>query len=222
MNSGFVAAETVVVSMLLAGGVLAFVLHRLHRRRPELNIGLPLTVAFGVRLLAIAGVSSTGLESALRGGDEDTFLSWARLLSEDPLGHGWYPHGTFPLHTVVFALQIKLGDYTEGALRVTQVGIALLGVILILTALHDLAGGRAARIAAWVFAFEPASIFFNSALHKEPLMVLGSGLVVFGGAKMWRRLDLSGLLLMALGGVIAGKKRAHAGGVLVSGGPPRL
>jgi hypothetical protein len=122
------------------------------------------------------------------------------------------------LHTVVFALQIKLGDYSEGALRITQVGIALLGVILILAALHDLAGPRAARIAAWVFAFEPASIFFNSALHKEPLMLLASGLMVFGGTKMWRRLDLMGLFLMALGGFIAVKTRPYAGWFLISGG----
>jgi hypothetical protein len=218
MDSGWLAAETVVVSVLLTAGVLVFVLHRLRRRRPELNVGFPLTVAFGIRLLAVAGVSSTGLQSALRGGDEETFLSWARLLAEDPIGHGWYPHGTFPLHTVVFALQIKLGDYTQGAMRVTQVGIALLGVILILAALHDLAGPRAARIAAWVFAFEPASIFFNSALHKEPLMLLASGLMVFGGTKMWRRLDLTGLFLMALGGFIAVKTRPYAGWFLISGG----
>ena len=90
-------------------------------------------------------------------------------------------------------MQIKLFDFSDGALRITQVGIATAGALLILAAVHDLAGGRAARITAWVLAFEPASIFFNSILHKEPLMVLATGLMVFGGSKLWRRLDFSGL-----------------------------
>jgi hypothetical protein len=98
------------------------------------------------------------------------------------------------------------------------VGLALMGVLLIVAAVHDLAGERAARITMWVLAFEPASIFFNSILHKEPLMDLASGLVVFGGTKLWRRLDLSGLALMALGGFIAVKTRPYAGWFLVSAG----
>jgi hypothetical protein len=218
MNSNVLDAETVILSALLTSGVLAFVLHRLRRRRPEFRIGFPLAVGLGIRLLAIAGISSTGLQSALRGGDEQTFLTYARLLADDSFGHGYYPHGKYPLHVVTFAVQMKFGDFSNGALRITQVGIALLGVVLILAAVHDLAGGRAARLAAWVFAFEPASIFFNSALHKEPLMVLASGLVVFGGSKMWRRLDLSGLALMAAGGWIGVTTRPYAGWFLISAG----
>src|SRR5689334_13192169 len=172
MHNSELAAETVVLSALLSIGALAFLLHRLRRRRPDFRIGFPLGVAFGIRLLAIAGISSTGLQSALRGGDEQVFLAHARLLADDPFGHGYYPHGQYPLHVVTFALQMKWGGFSEGAMRITQVGIALLGVILIIAALRDLAGARAARIATWIFAFEPASIFFNSALHKEPLMVL--------------------------------------------------
>jgi hypothetical protein len=218
MKNTELAAETVILSILLSSGWLALLLHRLRRRRPEFSIGFPIAVALGIRLLAIAGISSTGLQSALRGGDEDTFLSYARLLADSPFGHGFYPHGKYPLHVVVFALQEKFGDFSQGAMRVTQVGIAMTGVVLILVALHDLAGQRSARIAAWVIAFEPASIFFNSILHKEPLMVLASGLMVFGSSKMWRRLDLSGLLLMALGGFIAVKTRPYAGWFLISGG----
>jgi hypothetical protein len=69
-----------------------------------------------------------------------------------------------------------------------------------------------------VLAFEPASVFFNSILHKEPLMELASGLMVFGASKMWRRLDLSGLVLMALGGFIAVTTRPYAGWFLISAG----
>ena len=199
--------------------MLAFTLHRLKRRRPGFAIGMPIVVGVGIRLLAIAGVSSSGLETSLRGGDETTFLTYARLLSHDPFGHGFWPHGNqYPLHTVVFAIQMKFGGFTEGALRVTQVGIATLGIVFLAAAVHDLAGPRAARITTWVLAFEPASIFFNSALHKEPLMVLASGLMVFGASKMWRRLDLTGIAIMALAGLIAVKTRPYAGWFLISAG----
>ena len=120
------------------------------------------------------------------------------------------------MQTVTFALQLKLGFLTQGAMRITQVGIALLGVLLILVSVYDLANGRAARLAAWLMAFEPASIFFNSALHKEPLMELATGLVVFGGTRIWLRLDVRGILLCALGGLIAVETRSYAGWFLVA------
>jgi hypothetical protein len=217
-DSNFLQAETVVVSVLVAAVVLAFTLHRLRRRRPGFAIGTPIAVGVGIRLLAMAGVASSGLQSSLRGGDETTFLTFARLLANDPLGHGWWPHGHYPLHTVIFALQIKLGDFSEGAMRVTQVGIATLGIIFLAAAVNDLAGARAARLMTWVLAFEPASIFFNSALHKEPVMVLASGLLVFGASKMWRRLDVFGIVIMALGGLLAVKTRPYAGWFLISAG----
>jgi hypothetical protein len=217
-DSSLLQAETVVLAILLAAVVLAFTLHRLRHRRPEFSIGTPIAVGFGIRLLAMAAVSSSGLQTSLRGGDETTFLTFARLLSNDPFGHGWWPHGHFPLHTVVFAFQLKVGDFSEAALRATQIGIATLGIVFLAAAVHDLAGGRAARLMTWVLAFEPASIFFNSALHKEPLMVLASGLMVFGASKMWRRLDLTGIAIMALGGLIAVKTRPYAGWFLISAG----
>jgi hypothetical protein len=212
-------AETVVLSALLSVYVLGFFIRRFRRTRPDFRIGPQMALAVGLRWLAVAGISATGLQGSLRGGDEDTFLSWAHELAKDPFGHGWWPHQPqFPLHTVTFAFQLKVADFSEGALRLTQVGFAMLGVVLILVALHDLAGPRAAWISAWFLALEPASIFFNSALHKEPLMVLASGLVVFGGSKIWRRLDLSGLVLMALGGLIAVETRPYAGWFLISAG----
>jgi hypothetical protein len=80
MTDTSIGAETVIVAVLFAAGVLALVVHRLQRTRPSYRVGLPLAVGFGIRLMAIAGVSSTGLQSALRGGDESTFLTFARLL----------------------------------------------------------------------------------------------------------------------------------------------
>jgi hypothetical protein len=179
-------------------------------------VGRPLVVAFGLRLAAIAGISATGLSASLRGGDELTFMTLARDLAAQPLGHGDFPHGVYQLHTVIFAMELKLGFLTEGAMRIVQVGIALTGVLLMLVVVHDFAGRRATRLAGWLIAFEPASIFFNSALHKDPNMELAAGLVVFGGAWIWRRLDLRGLFICALGGFIAVETRSYAGWFLVA------
>ena len=209
------AAEGVILTTLVVGGVLWWLVRRLARSRPDLRIGAPIAIGFGLRMAAIAAIGLTGLSTTLRGGDETTFLDLAHHLAQQPLGRGWLPHGQYELHVVLFAFEDRLG-LTVGAMRIVQVGIALTGVILILAAVHDLAGGRAARLAAWLMAFEPASIFFNSALHKEPNMELAAGLVVFGGTMVWRRLDVRGLLLFALAGLIAVWTRSYAGWFLVS------
>jgi hypothetical protein len=208
--------EGVALTVLVVGYALWYLVSRLSRSRGDFKVGLPLTVGFGLRLAAIAGIGITGLERTLRGGDETTFLNQAHILAAQPLGRGYLPHGPFQLHTILFGLEIRLGFLTVGAMRIVQVGLALIGVVLILAAVYDLAGGRAARLAAWVIAFEPASVFFNSALHKEPNMELASGLVVFGGTMLWRRLDVRGILLFVLGGLIAVETRSYAGWFLVS------
>ncbi len=137
-------------------------------------------------------------------------------LASTPWGRGFLPHGPYQLQTDVFAFQIKLLHADNTALRMTQIGISMLGLILILAAVYDVGGARPARLGAWILAIEPASLFFNSAIHKEPLMLLASGLVVFGGTKIWRRFDLTGALWCALGGVIAVETRSYAGWFLVS------
>jgi hypothetical protein len=47
-------------------------------------------------------------------------------------------------------------------------------------------------------------------------MELAAGLVVFGGTMVWRRLDVRGIFLCALGGLIAVDTRAYAGWFLVA------
>ncbi len=201
---------------LVVSGVLWWTIRALARSRPDFRIAAPITVGVGLRLAAIAGLGSLGLASTLRGGDELTYLARAQLLAAQPLGHGDLPHGIYQLQTVILALQLKLGFLTQGAMRITEVGISVLGVVLIIAAVYDLAGGRAARLTAWVLAFEPGSLFFNSGLLKEPNMELAAGLVVFGGTMVWRRLDVRGILLCALGGAIAVETRAYAGWFLVA------
>ena len=209
------AVEGVALTALVVGYVLWWLVRRLTRSRPDLRIGAPIAIGFGLRMAAIAAIGLTGLSTTLRGGDETTFLDYAHHLAQQPFGHGWIPHAQYELHVVLFAFEDRL-RLTVGAMRIVQVGIALTGVILILAAVHDLAGGRAARLAAWLMAFEPASIFFNSALHKEPNMELAAGLVVFGGTMIWRKLDVRGLFLFALAGLIAVWTRSYAGWFLVS------
>jgi hypothetical protein len=215
-DTGFESVETTVLVILVVSYGLWFTVHRLRRARPELNVTLPLIVGGGLRLLAIAGVSAAGLDS-LRGGDEFTFLAEARQLATRSLGTGYLPHGPFQLHVVLFALEMKILHMTEGGMRIVQVGLALLGAVLILAAVYDLAGSRAARLAAWLIAIEPASLFFDSAIHKDPNMELASGLVVFGGTMLWKRLDLRGILVCAVGGAIAVETRSYAGWFLVAG-----
>src|SRR3954453_11931936 len=213
---GLLDAEGVVLTVLVVGGVLWYLVTALARSRPDLRIGAPVLAGLGIRLAAVAGVGATGLGSTLRGGDELTFIGQARFLAEQPLGRGTLPHAPYRLHTDLFAVQLKLGFLTEGAIRVTQIGLATAGAILIAAAVYDLAGGRAARLAAWLIACSPAAIFYDSALHKEPLMVLAGGLVVFGGTMCWLRLDVRGILVCALGGLIAVETRPYAGWFLVS------
>lgn len=213
---GLVAIENVLLAGLLVVFGLVWVVRLLRRSRSEFNVAMPLTIAVGVRFAAIAGVAATGLASTLRGGDETTFLVNAQTLAGTPWGTGFLPHGPYPLHVVFFAIQMKLLGFGQGPMRIIQVGLAMLGVVLVLAAIYDLAGKRAARLAAWILAFEPGSVFFNSALHKEPNMELAAGLVVFGGTMIWRRLDVRGILICALGGAIAVETRPYAGWFLVA------
>ena len=208
--------EGFILVLIVVSYALAYTVRRLRRRRPDFAIGLPVIVGVVLRLLAVVAINATGLQSQLRGGDETTFLDLARTVAGTPWGRGFWPHGPYQLHTELFAIQIKLLHPTTTTLRITQIGIATLGMILIFAAVYDLAGAKPARLAAWLLAFEPASIFFNSALHKEPLMVLASGLVVFGGTKIWQRHEVSGSVLCALGGLIAVETRSYAGWFLVS------
>jgi hypothetical protein len=216
-GTSLASIEAFTLWVLIFGWLLFLLIRWLARSRREFNVAGPLAIGFAIRIVALLGVSASGqLSATLRGGDETTFLDYAKDLAAQPLGTGDIPHGRYQLHTVLFGLQIKLGFLPVNALRVTQVAIATAGVILLVAAVYDLAGRRAARLAAWIIALEPASIFFNSALHKEPNMELASGLVVFGGTMLWRRLDVRGILLFGLGGAIAVGTRSYAGWFLVS------
>jgi hypothetical protein len=210
-------AAGVIIMTLFVAVVLIYFARRFGRSRPGFSVSKALLVAFAIRLLAIVAVNATGVGASLRGGDENTFMSYAQFLASQPLGHGYWPHGIDQLQVVVFALQIKLGFINETGLRVTQAGISLLAYLVMLAATYDLGGQRAARLAAWCLAFEPSSIFFNTEIHKEALMELAAALCVFGGVWMWKRLDVRGVLVMGLGSLIGIETRSYAGWFLACG-----
>ncbi|MEA2298009.1 MAG: hypothetical protein QOF77_945 [Solirubrobacteraceae bacterium] len=210
-------AEGVLLATLLCAYGLVLLVRLLGRSRPEFRPANPLAAAFALRVAAIGAVAASGLGATLRGGDELGFVANARLIASLPFSSGlWVPGGTYNLHEVVFALQLKLGDLGESALRVTQVGISVCGLLLLAAAVHDLAGPRPGRLVLWLLALEPASIFFSQILHKEPLMVLASGLVALGGARAWRKVDAQALAILAAGSAVAILTRPYAGWFLAS------
>jgi hypothetical protein len=212
------SALLTLVSGLVVAYALAFAVARMRRIHHELDIALPIAIGFIARLIAVAGVDGTGLSSALRGGDETTFLQNAHGLSLlSKTSQPWIDALTSDLHVAVFAVQDRLFDASPTSMRMVQIGISMAGLILLVAAVHELAGPRAGRLAAWVLMLEPAGIFFDSALHKEPLMLLASGAVVYGATRIWRKLDYTGILIAAAGGAIAVATRGYAGWFLVSG-----
>ncbi len=167
-------------------------------------------------MLAIVAINATGIGTSLRGGDETTFLAFARILAAQPLGHGDLPHGIYQLQTDLFALQIKLGFINVSGIRITQTGISLLAYVFMLAVTYDLGGPRATRVAAWCLAFEPSSIFFNTEIHKEALLELAAALAAFGGVWIWKRLDIRGILICAVGCLIGIETRSYAGWFLAA------
>src|SRR4051794_32628720 len=177
-----------------------FFLRRMRASRPDLDITRPIFTAYVVRIIAAAGISLTSVAGSLRGGDEHKFLLDARDIAQTPFSSGRFADAfTKDLHEWVLAIQLKAYHAPELALRVTQVAVATLGILALVAAVHELAGPRAARIGAWALAFEPAGMFFTGLLHKEANLFLAEGLVAYGGAVVWRRGRLSGLVAMVAG-----------------------
>ena len=191
----------------------------LRRSRPGMAVSKATFVAFNLRVLVAIGVQLTSFGASLRGGDEHTFLQNSHALAALPFSaSAWGTNLTQHVYQAVFAAQYKLFDSPDIALRIFDSTIATAGIVLLVAATYDLGGPRAAVIAAWLLAFEPATVLFASALHKEPFMFLASGLVAFGGARLWRRGTLSSLLPMVLGCLIAIATRPYAGYFLIGAG----
>ncbi len=205
------------VTVVLVGGGLALLVSHLGRSRPGFAVGRPVAVAFGIRVTAATLISLTPVARTLRGGDELTFLSHAERAVHSTPGSGEWTHVLLrELHVFVLAVQRYALDSPELALRVTQVGIAVAGLVLLAAAVYELAGTRASVLAMWLLAFEPASIFFSSLLHKEANLMLAIGLVALGGARIWKRGEPRFLASIVAGCLIAVATRHYAGWFLIA------
>ncbi|HEY8082590.1 MAG TPA: glycosyltransferase family 92 protein [Solirubrobacterales bacterium] len=205
------------VTVILLGGTLSLLVSHLGRSRPGFAIGRPVAFAFGIRVIAATLISLTPMAQTLRGGDELTFLSHAEGVVRSVSASDEWTHTLLrELHVFVLAAQRYVFDSPELALRVTQVGIAVVGMVLLAAAVYELAGPRASVLAMWLLAFEPASIFFSSLLHKEANLMLAIGLIALGGAKIWKRGEPSSLIPIVAGCLIAVATRHYAGWFLIA------
>jgi len=209
----------VAIVLLASSWLLAWIVKRLMRTREGFAIAKPITIAFGVRILAAIGLGQLAIARDLRGGDELTFLARAETASGLPFSDSFsIDQLTSELHTFLFQLHYRIFDIAppEMMLRVEMVFFATVGVALFAAAVYELAGPKPALIAAWILTLEPANIFFSSLLHKEPLMYLAEGLVAFGGAVLWKRGHILALLPMILGCLIATATRPYVGWFLTA------
>jgi hypothetical protein len=207
------------LTVVLLGGVIAVLVSHLRRSRPGFAIGPAVAAAFAARVIGAGLISLTPFAQQLRGGDELGFLGKARLIAKTPPGSAEWTHVLVnELHVFTLAVQRYLLDSPELALRVTQIGIAIAGLVLLAAAVYELAGPRASVLAMWLLALEPASIFFSGLLHKEANLLLSIGLVAIGGAMIWKRGQPRYLALIAAGCLIAVATRPYAGWFLIAAG----
>src|SRR6185436_8834748 len=167
--------ECVLIALILGAYAVWLLVAWLRRSRPGLGIGRAVAVAFLLRLIAAAALGSVSIGSQLRGGDEDTFLARAHeLVNHSITSSASLDSLTSELHTFLFSLNFRIfnPDPPLLMLRVEMITFSVIGLTLLAAAVYELAGPRAARIAAWILALEPANIFFSSLLHKEPLMYM--------------------------------------------------
>jgi hypothetical protein len=207
----------VLIALLVGGYALFFAVRALRDSRPGFAVGVPIAVAFGARVVGALGLGQLSVAQELRGGDEQTFLERAQVVSELPLaGVDSLDKLTSEFHVFLFSGHMRILDpVPEDMLRVEMITLAVFGILLLSAAVYELAGRRAGIIAAWILALEPTNVFFSSLLHKEPLMYLAEGLVVFGGAVLWKRGDLRSLFPIVLGCLLAIATRPYVGWFLV-------
>lgn len=219
MDSAIHDALAALITLLISAYVLTWLVRRLGRSRPDLEIGTPVLVGFVLRVVAAAGVSLTSVEYFLRGPDEVRFTTESAAIAATNFGSSeWTEAAMGALYEFVFAAQIKLLDSPDLVLRISQSAIAMVGLVLLAVSVHELAGPRAGRIAIWLLALEPASIFFSSIIHKEPLMFLASGLVAYGSTMIWKQARPQYLAVIAAGCLVAVATRPYAGWFLIAAG----
>jgi len=211
--------QCVIIALILGAYALWLLVAWLRRSRPDMRIGRAVAVGFLLRFIAAAALGSLSIGSQLRGGDEDTFLGRAHdLVNQSITSSASLDKLTSELHTFLFSLDFRIFDPAPPLLmlRIEMITFSVIGLTLLAAAVYELAGARAAGIAAWILALEPANIFFSSLLHKEPLMYMAEGAVAFGGAVFWKRGKLWAFVPIVLGCLIATATRPYVGWFLAA------
>ncbi len=201
------------IALLVGVYLVAFVVIWLKRSRPGLALGTPIAAAFIVRVFAAFGLDLTPVGPELRGGDETTFLQNGESLAGLPLNSSEsFDSLTDKLHEFFVSINFRAFDEVpEMMLRFELISFAVVGLALLAAAVYELAGPKPAVIAAWVVGLEPTGVFFSGIIHKEPFMFLAEGMVVFGGALLWKRGDSRALVPIVLGCLIATATRPYVG-----------
>jgi hypothetical protein len=219
-DSSLYEDECVLIATAVGAYLLWLLVAVLRRSRADLKIGWPVAAAFLVRFAAAAALGSLSIGAQLRGGDEVTFLQNAHgLLGFSLTNQKVLDAMTSTLHTWLFSMNFRVfhPDPPPLMLRVEMITFAVIGLALLTAAVYELAGPKAAHVAAWILAFEPANVFFSSLLHKEPLMYMAEGAVAFGGAVYWKRGKLLALVPIVFGALIAIATRPYVGWFLAAG-----
>src|SRR3954467_9793132 len=210
--------QCVLIALLTGSYLLVLLVRRLERIQPGLMIGKAILVAFALRVLAALLLNQTPIAGQLRGGDEKTFVAFAKYYSRwDLVSQVNVDAFTKKFHTFFFSMNYRVfGDVPDLMLRMEVITFAVAGIALLAAAAYELAGRRAALITAWVLAFEPSHVFFSGLLHKEPFMMLAEGMVAFGGAVLWKRGNLWALAPMIVGCLLATAPRPSVGWFLAA------
>jgi hypothetical protein len=211
--------ELVLVAVLFGALIVVGTARLLERSRPDLNIRRIVLLAFGIRVLAALAVGNLSAAQALRGGDEIFFVDSARALARwDLISTKSLDVMIHKFHVFAFSVDFQLfGRAPDMMLRTQVITLAVVGSAFLAAAVYELAGPRAAFVAALILAVEPANVFFSGILHKEPFMLLAEGLVAFGGAVLWKRGRIEALVPLVLGCLIATATRPYVGWFLAAG-----
>jgi hypothetical protein len=220
------SVECALLASMVLVTVMTWLIRRLRASRPGLRIAWPLAVAATVRLAAAAVLGSSPQLAALAGPDEGGFLRAASAQAASSSTPHWVTHelvqhlfasaGGLNREVLVFQFHL-LGSPGTFSLRIVQITVAVAGICLLAAAVYDLFGPRAALIAAWLFALEPAGIFFSGLLNKEGFVILGEGLAALGVARLWKKRDARAWVLTGAGCLVVAASRPYAGAFLVLG-----
>lgn len=208
--------------LVLVAGVLGLIwLHGRLSRDRDLTAVLPIVLAaLGLRAVMIAAVTQAGsLGRTIRGTDDPAFLHSAQLLANHPWTSSAWPSSLEGdgLTFVSGAVVKILGDPGDDSLRLLQGVIAAFAVLLLVVAVHDLAGHAAAVATGLVLLIEPSSLFFTTILQKESLLLLAVGLAAFATGSLWKGRPAGAMVAGMAALAVAATVRPYAAGFLAAG-----